>query len=124
MHILVHIQGFIQDFFWGGSNCTSVRKHAPTRINVRTTWGGGGVWGHAPQENFDFYIILDCNPGENFYLDDTYQMTKHCTKFQEFWGGGNCGWGGGGGGDIPGPPPLYETLIYVHVHCTCNLMYV
>ena len=80
--------------------CVSTPPHASMCV---PPGGGGGVWGHAPQENFDFYIILDCNPGENFYLDDTYQMTKHCTKFQEFWGGGNCGWGGGGG-IFQGPP--------------------
>ena len=99
---------FHTGFFSGGGGevivvaCVSTPAHASTCVPPRGG-GGGGVWGHASQENFDF---LDCNPGHSILFDDTYQITKHHTKLQDFWGGG----GTVAGGDIPGPPPLYETL--------------
>ena len=111
LHVLTIQYGVSYRIFFGGGGevivvaCVSTPAHASTCVPPRGG-GGGGVWGHASQENFDF---LDCNPGHSILFDDTYQITKHHTKLQDFWGGG----GGGGtvaGGDIPGPPPLYETL--------------
>ena len=64
-------------------------------------------------------ILLDYVICWNVYIIMS-SLTKHHTKFQDFWEGGKCGWGGG---KFQGSL-LYETLNYTeYVHDAFDIHY-
>ena len=111
-------------FFWGGGGweevivvtCVSTPAHVSTCVPPRGGGGGGGVWGYAPRKFWFLDLRLLLTQSWTKFLtilfDDTYQMTKHHTKFQDFWGGG-----GGLGGIFQGPPSVWNPVhIYSYLH--------
>ena len=73
-----------------------------------------GVWGHVPQEDFEFTFsqIAIWDKISKQHFDDTYLCLATCnnshTQFQDSWGRGGEKF-----------QPLYETLfnvIIMHVH--------
>ena len=91
--------GFHTRFFVGG-------EESIINDSVWSTLPLGGSGGVLPPGNLHVGPLeVDSGASEGWYIYSrpfVVSLTKHHTKFQDFWGGGG----------IPGPPPppLYETL--------------